>query len=258
MRLDYHMHTTFSDGNNDLSEYVAEAIKKGIDEIGFSDHIHLQKENWSMDHAALPSYVSNIDRLDNNSQISVKTGLEVEFIPDKMDGLMRLINRFDFDYLIGSIHHIGDWLVDNEKYIEEWKRRDVDQVYEQYFNLIQNMARTRLFDIVGHLDLVKKFGFRPRRDISGLLLETVEAISKGGMCIEINTGGLRKPCCELYPSERLLKMCFDNGIFVTFGSDAHSPKDVGSDLDKAVESARKAGYVKIVRFSRRKRDFVEI
>jgi len=258
MRLDYHMHTTFSDGRSELAEYVDETVRKRIDEIGFSDHIYIRKEDWSMDWVNLAKYVSNIGELNTTSQVSIKTGLEVEFVPYGMASLMQMINRFDFDYLMGSVHYIGDWQFDSEKQIEEWKRRDVTQVYEQYYDLVQTMAKTQLFDIVGHLDLVKKFNNQPNRDLKDLLLETVKTIGKSGMCIEINTGGLRKPCREVYPSEKLLKICFDNGLPITFGSDAHSPEDVGADFDKALNLARRVGYLEMVRFTKRNRDLVEL
>jgi histidinol-phosphatase (PHP family) len=175
-----------------------------------------------------------------------------------MDSLMHLIKQWNPDYLIGSVHHIGSWLLDSEREIEEWKRRGVDHVYTQYFGLVQAMAKTHLFDIVGHLDLVKKFGHRPKSDLTDLMLRTVETIGKSGMCIEINTSGLRKPCREIYPSEKLLKMCLDNGISITFGSDAHSPEDVGNGFDQAVALARRVGYGEITRFMQRRRDSVRL
>ncbi len=258
MRLDYHMHSTYSDGRRSLGEYVAEAEKKKIDEIGFSDHIYLEKRQWSMDHANLPKYVSDIETLKNNSNISIKTGLEVDFVPDRMDSLMRLIEQWNPDYLIGSVHHVGYWLLDSEREIDEWKKREVDQVYTQYFDLVQVMAKTQLFDIVGHLDLVKKFGHRPKDDLTDLMLRTVETIGKSGMCVEINTSGLRKPCHEIYPSEKLLRMCFNNGVPISFGSDAHAPEDVGNGFDQAIALARRVGYEEITRFTQRKRDSVNL
>jgi len=258
MRLDYHMHSTYSDGRRSLGEYLAEAEKKKIDEIGFSDHIYLEKRQWSMDHANLPKYVRDIETLKNNSSISIKTGLEVDFIPDRMDSLMRLIEQWNPDYLIGSVHHVGYWLLDSEREIDEWKKREVDQVCTQYFDLVQVMAKTQLFDIVGHLDLVKKFGHHPKDDLTDLMLRTVETIGKSGMCVEINTSGLRKPCHEIYPSEKLLRMCFDNGIPISFGSDAHSPEDVGNGFDQGVALVKRVGYEEITRFTQRKRDSVNL
>jgi len=258
MRIDYHIHTVFSDGKKDLSDYVDEAEKRNIDEMGFSDHMYFKNAVWSMDLAKLPNYVNKIKTMKENSKISIKMGLEIDFVPFKMDRLMHMINELNFDYLMGSVHHIGDWLIDDARQIQEWKRRDVDQVNQQYFALVQNMAKSGLFDIVGHLDLVKKFGFRPKKDITNLLFETVEIISENKMCVEVNTGGLRKPCREVYPSEKLLKMCFDNGLPITLGSDAHSPEEVGAGFDKVIDLLRKVGYVEIVRFTRRKREFVEL
>jgi len=258
MRIDYHVHTLFSDGSKDLRDYLAEATRRKIDEIGFSDHVHFKKAAWSMDFSDLSNYVNRINLQRRASDISIKTGLEVDFVPSKMGGLMRVINKFRFDYLMGSVHFIGDWMIDDERQIDEWRNRNVDQVYQQYFVLVQEMAESGLFDIVGHLDLVKKFNFRPRKDVSDILLETVEIISKSKMCVEVNTAGLRKPCHEVYPSEKLMKMCFDRGLSITLGSDAHSPLEVGADFDKASALLRKIGYVEIVRFTGRNREFVEL
>jgi len=108
------------------------------------------------------------------------------------------------------------------------------------------------------LDLVKKFGFRPKGDLNDLLLETVRTISKSGMCIEVNTGGLRKSCHEIYPSGELLKMCFENGLPITLGSDAHLSEDVGAGFDKAIASVRKIGYTEIVRFTKRNHEPVDL
>ena len=252
------MHSTFSDGRRSLNEYIAEAERKKIDEIGFSDHIYLTKRDWSMDHANLPKYVVDINALKSIHRVSIKTGLEVDFVPYGMDDLMRVLKPWSFDYLIGSIHHIGDWLIDSERQIDEWKKRDIDEVHRQYFSLVQAMANSRLFDIVGHLDLTKKFNHRPKNDVSDLLLETVKVIRKSGMCVEINTSGLRRPCREIYPSEKLLIMCFDEGIPITLGSDAHIPEDVGAGFDTAMEAAKQVGYVEITRFTQRKREPVQI
>ena len=258
MKIDYHVHTLYSDGGRGLSDYIDQAGKKGSDEIGFSDHVHFEKASWSMDLANLPKYLNEIHTLKRTSKISVKAGLEVDFIPSKIDGLMQIVRNHELDYLMGSVHHIGDWLIDSDRHLYRWKDANVDQVYKKYFALVQEMAESKLFDTVGHLDLTKKFGFRPKEDISSLLLETVEIISKSNMCVEVNTGGLRKPCHEMYPSPSLLKMCYDHGVPVTLGSDAHQPEDVGADFEQAVNLLRKTGYTETVRFDKRAREIVEL
>jgi len=258
VRLDYHIHTIFSDGRNGLGDYVDQAVRSGIDEIGFSDHVYFEKASWSMDFERLPDYLNEINELKRASKIPVKAGLEVDFVPSKMDGLMQIIRKFDFDYLIGSVHYIGDWQIDSEAEIHRWRGKDVDRVYQQYFALVEEMVKSKLFDIVGHLDLPKKFGFQPKKNINRLLRETVETISKNNMCIEVSTGGLRKPCHQIYPSQDLLKMCFDHALPITLGSDAHSPIDIGADFDKAISLLRKVGYTEIVRFNKRTKEFIEL
>ncbi len=258
MSTDYHIHTTYSDGKRPLRDYVEQAEKTRLDEMGFSDHVHFQKASWSMDLKRLADYVKEIDALKSTSHIAVKAGLEVDFVPSRVDELMRVIDEFDFDYLIGSVHHIGGWLIDTETQIDKWKGKNIDNVYRQYFTLVQEMANTRRFDIIGHLDLPKKFGYRPKDSITSLLLETVQAISQSQMCVEINTSGLRKPCHEIYPGQDLLKMCFDHAVPITLGSDAHTPEDIAADFDRATKSLRDIGYTEIVRFNKRNKESVEL
>ena len=258
LRIDYHIHTLFSDGMRDLSSYVDQAAKRKIDEIGFSDHMHFKKAVWSMAFSDLTSYLNRITALKETSKIPIKRGLEIDFVPSRMDRLMRTVNKFNLDYLIGSVHFIGNWAIDSEDQIHRWRRKNISHVYQRYFTLVQNMAKSGLFDILGHLDLVKIFNFRPKNDITNLLLETVEIISRSKTCVEVNTSGLRKPCREVYPNEKLIKICFDNGIPITLGSDAHSPKEVGANFDLAVNLLRKVGYVETVRFTKRNREFVEL
>lgn len=258
MKIDYHIHTLYSDGRRALGDYLDPAVQRGIDEIGFSDHVHFEKASWSMDITNLPKYLNEINTMRHADTIRVKAGLEVDFVPSKANGLIQAIRKHDFDYLMGSVHHLGDWLIDSDRHLYRWKDANVDQVYKQYFTLVQDMAESRLFDIVGHLDLTKKFGFRPKEDLTDLMQETVQIIGKSNMCVEVNTGGLRKPCHEVYPSPNLLKMCFDHGIPVTLGSDAHQPEDVGADFDQAINLLRKTGYTEIVRFNKRTKETVEL
>jgi histidinol-phosphatase (PHP family) len=113
-----------------------------------------------------------------------------------------------------------------------------------------------LFDIIGHLDLVKKYNFRPEGDNAQFAADAIKAISAAGACIEINTAGLRKPVGEIYPSKEILIMCREAGIGITFGSDAHTPDEVGKDFDRAKDLAVLAGYDQSAAFTKRKRDFV--
>jgi histidinol-phosphatase (PHP family) len=124
--------------------------------------------------------------------------------------------------------------------------------------LVQQCARSHLFDIIGHLDLIKKFGFGPKEDMAKVFVETVEVIRQSNVCVEVNTGGLRAPCKEVYQGKPLLKACFDCGIPITLGSNAHTPGNVGEDFDKALRLIKQLGYCDIARFTQRNRKLVRL
>lgn len=110
----------------------------------------------------------------------------------------------------------------------------------------------RQFDIVGHIDLVKIWGHRPRRkSVLAYLDPVLKSIKYHGLAVEINSGGLRKPVGELYPSSAIVERMYDYDIPVTLGSDAHHPEQIGSGLIEAYRCARRAGYQRCVTFSRR-------
>jgi len=128
----------------------------------------------------------------------------------------------------------------------------VDEVYREYYRLLRSAAKTGLFDIIAHMDLVKKFGYRPKSDLGPVIDETAAVFKAAGLAVEINTSGLRKPVAEVYPSADILRILSKNGVPITFGSDAHDPKDVGRDFDVAADMAREAGFREYVTYSRRK------
>ena len=158
--------------------------------------------------------------------------------------------------MIGSVHFMkqpeGDWAFDDPREIERWKKADVDEVYRNYYRLIQGAATSGLYDIMGHVDLVKKFGHRPKTDLTELVRQTAHVFAQTGVAIEINTSGLRKPAKEIYPSLDVLKCYSAERVPITFGSDAHDPKDVGADLDLAHDLALAAGYTDYLVFKQRK------
>jgi histidinol-phosphatase (PHP family) len=113
-----------------------------------------------------------------------------------------------------------------------------------------------LFEIIGHADLPKKFGFIPQRDCTPLFEKFLDSARKADVAVELNTAGLRKDCKEIYPSPKILRLAHERGVPMTFGSDAHAPGEVGMELAKAIELARTVGYKHSCRFVQRKRDLV--
>jgi histidinol-phosphatase (PHP family) len=257
---DYHMHTPLcGHAEGDPLAYAAHAVKAGLSEIGFSDHAPLlshRDPTITMDHSQLPVYQHMIEsvRAEFADRLTVLVGIEADFIPGLEERTAAMLAAYPYDYIIGSVHFIAKWGFDDPIQLKEWNKRDVDAVYRDYLRLVRKSASSRMFNILAHVDLVKKFDFRPTTDMSGEIAENAKVFHKTGVAIEINTSGLRKPVNEIYPSLHDLKIYCQHQVPITFGSDAHEPTDVGRDFDKGRELALAAGYKEYVLFRNKKID----
>ena len=250
------MHTRLTDGTLEPVDYARVALSRGIDDIGRSDRAPLgdRDTDWTMKLADLDTYVGWVrDAQRQFPQLSIKLGLEVDFFPGREGWIRELAARHPWDFFLGSVHFIGDFPVDRSA--ADWKDQNVTQRWQQYFDLWEQAARSRLFDSLAHPDLPKKFGFRPP---SFDYRPALRAVQAAGCAIEVSTAGLRKPCREIYPTEEFLRLARQLDIPITFGSDAHIPEDTGADFDQAVALARRCGYDQLCRFAHRKRELVHL
>ncbi len=257
MLTDYHLHTFLSDGTGKHEDYIKEAIRKHIGEIGFSEHFNCKKYYYSMKFSNLPVYVKIINDLKKKFGITIKLGIEIDFVPGFEQKIRKIINKYPFDYVMGSVHLINGWLFDSRD-ISNIKKWDIYKLYETYFKLVQQAANSKLFDIMAHPDVIKKIGLKPKKNISNLLRKTADCFKKNKVCIEVNTSGLDRPCKEIYPSKEFLKMCFNRKIPIILSSDAHKPEDVGQHFNETIKLIKNVGYRKIVQFTNRKRNFLKI
>ncbi len=255
---DYHMHTPLcGHATGDPGEYAAQAIKVGLEEIGFSDHAPLvshEAPGITMSMKQLPDYYRMIEEVQSKfkNELRIKMAIEADFIPGFEDQTKLILEDCPYDYVIGSVHYIKEWGFDNPDQRQQWDEKDVNAVYRDYYALLRLSAQSGMFDIMGHVDLVKKFGQLPTEDLSDEVHNTAKIFKECGVAVEINTSGLRKPIKEMYPSLSNLKIYCKAGVLLTFGSDAHNPKDVGCDFQRAVDLARAAGYSEYVLFKQRK------
>ncbi len=250
-----------------MERYVERAIQAGMSELGFSDHLfmywlpperrdpELGMAEWEHDF-----YIEDVERCRARyrSDITIRLSTEADFIPGREHELERILRGYDWDYVIGSIHFIGEWGFDDSRYLAEFSTREIDSLYAEYFQLVGASAETGLFDTIGHCDLIKKFGHRPTLDQSLAYAELAARLARTGVCIELNTSGLRKPVGEMYPHPDLLRACNAAGVPVTFGSDAHAPNEVGPDMAAACELLRAAGYESFIKYEGRRRTLVRL
>jgi histidinol-phosphatase (PHP family) len=179
-------------------------------------------------------------------------GIEADYYEGCEVHLREWLPRQGFDLVLGSVHFIGNWGFDDPEQKGRWRSVEVKTAWRDYFRLLRRLAESRLFDAVAHLDLPKKFGHRlPDKDMIELASPVLDAIALAGMGIEINTGGLRKPVQEIYPSSLLLSLARERGIPVCFGSDAHAPSEVGYGFEHALELVRDSGYSEFFRIKDR-------
>lgn len=247
MRLpDYHTHTArCGHARGTPAEYVAAAQAVGLLAIGCADHLPLLPEHdpeLSMEACELDGYVAEVQGLKERYPGFVLLGIEADYRRATVDEVRALLESRPFDYVIGSVHHLGDWGFDDPRTVERYDGVDIDAMWAEYFELVGAAAETGLFTILGHLDLVKKFGHRATRPLEAELDRLLGRIAEAGIAVEINTAGLHKPVGEAYPSPEILRRLREADIPITFGSDAHRPEEVGRDFARAAALARGAGY----------------
>jgi histidinol-phosphatase (PHP family) len=243
---DYHTHTVrCGHAVGFPSEYVAMAKAQHLKSIGIADHLPLLPEpdaEISMGVADLPGYVNEVQGLQLSFPGYVLLGIEADYRPDTVSEVAALLEEYPFDYTIGSVHHLGAWSFDDPRQMDGYAQRDIDEVWIEYFDLVGEAAESGLFTILGHLDLMKKFGYRATRVLDLELDHLVDRIARAHVLVEINTAGLHKPVKEAYPTLEILRRLYAAGVGITFGSDAHRPTEVGRDFAHATALARDAGY----------------
>jgi histidinol-phosphatase (PHP family) len=261
--VDYHVHTAYcGHAEGKMEDYVRAALDMGLAEMGFCDHfplLHRQDSSLTMPREDLPRYVEDVLRLrEIFPELEILLGIEVDYFPGMMGEAVTLLEKYPFDYVVGAVHFLEEWGFDDPRYVEEFQRRDISQVWEEYFRLAEEAVESGIFDVFAHPDLVKKFGHFPPEPPVQLYRGFCEAARRSGVVVEVSTAGLRKPVGEIYPSEELLRMLCQHGVPVTLASDAHRPSEVGYAFGEALLLLRRAGYLEITGFRRRRRHSIPL
>jgi histidinol-phosphatase (PHP family) len=265
---DYHLHLRpdeegtpperFFTGEN-VDRYLAAAAEAGIAELGVSEHVH--RFTQALDLWRHPFWEEQArDDLDAYCEFvrttPLRLGIECDFVPGAEDRTATLLEARDFDYVVGSVHFVGERAVDHEGW-DVWEGRgDPERVWRRYFETLAECARSGLFDVLAHPDLVKVWGGArplPERDPRFFYEPAVEAIAASGIAVEVSTAGLRKPVGEIYPSRAFAEMCVEAGAAFSLSSDAHLPEQVGFGYDRALELLADIGVGEICVFKGRSR-----
>jgi histidinol-phosphatase (PHP family) len=241
--------------------YRTVASERGIEELGVSEHVYRFRQALDVwDHPFWRAWAR--DDLDDyaafvREETDLRLGIEADFVPGREDRLATLLEARDWDYVIGSVHFLGEAAVDLDDQWDVWRRGDsAERVWRRYFEWVAEAARSGLFDVMAHPDLVKVHGGarpRPDGDLRRFYEPAVEAFAETGVAVEMSTAGLRKGAGELYPARPLLEMLVDAGCPIALSSDAHVPDQLGFRYEEAVEALTDAGVREICVFERRTR-----
>jgi histidinol-phosphatase (PHP family) len=258
MNPDYHIHTALcGHATGEAREYVERAVLLGMTEMGFADHLPLsmyEQPGYAMRRQDIDGYVRTVHDLAKEyaADIRILLGVEVDYFDETVEADAALLQKYPFDYTIGSVHFVGAGFgFDHPDNRASFVRFGIDEVYRASYEKVTKAASTGLFDIIGHLDLPKKHGHRPQdpEGVAAAAVAALAAIRRAGAAIELNTSGWRKPVGEAYPAPSLLAQAAGLGIPLAFGSDAHQPEDVGSEFTRAAALARECGYSRALRLS---------
>lgn len=254
---DYHIHTTYSDGRSVPEDYVAQALNTGLKEIGFSEHLTLfrEPEDWNIKPADIEPYMNHIKRLASGTdEIKIRTGFEVDFFPGREAEIRSFVEPLQLDYLIGSVHFMGDKTVDNGPDFYEGK--DFNMLFSEYFSIVISAVESGIFDIIGHCDLIRIFGYKPIYDPEPYYRKLAKAMKKNDVVFEINTNGRNRPLADFYPDRRFLNIFREEHVPVCVNSDAHMPIRIGQYFDEAYELLRYVGFTEMAVFEKRVRKMI--
>lgn len=270
MLTDYHVHLRPDEEDTTAAQYFTPANAEryreaaaecGIEELGASEHVHrfvqaldVWTHPWWRHNASddIDAYCEFV-----REETDLRLGIEADFIPGREDKMATLLDAREWDYVVGSVHFLGDSAVDMRgSDWDIWQSTDPEKVWRRYFETLGEAARTGMFDILAHPDLVKVWGKGapfPEGDLRRFYDRAMDGIAESDVAIEVSTAGLRKPVGEVYPDRAFLEMCLEAGRPVALSSDAHVPEELGHGYEPTLEWLSELGVSELAVFERRSR-----
>ena len=270
MLTDYHVHLRPDEDGTSAERYFTKANadtyreaagERGIVELGVAEHVHrfvqaldVWRHPWYLHwaHDDLDAYCEFV-----REETDLKLGIEADFLPGKEEETAELLDGRDWDYVLGSIHFLREEALDIREgqwaEFDIWRSNDPEQVWGRYFETLGEAARSGLFDILSHPDLVKVWGENTPAEPRRFYERAMEGIEDSDVAIEVSTAGLRKPVREIYPARELLELCLEVGRPVALSSDAHLPEHLGWEYERAVEWLGEIGVEEVAVFEGRSR-----
>lgn len=252
--FDYHIHSDFSaDCETTMEKTIEEAKKQGLQEICFTDHIDYEYPDptiqFEFDLSAYDKKIKAMQAL-YQSSIRIKKGVEIGVQPHLLDKYKQLLKQEQFDFVICSMHtaekkdlHSGNF----------FKNKTIDEAYQIYYEeLLYCVQKFKDFQILGHLDLVKRYTKQTsKNDFHDLLRQIFAVIIPDGKGIELNTSGFRYGLESGLPSIDILKLYKEcGGEIITLGSDSHVETTLGFGFEAAIDLLKSIGFSYVTTFDK--------
>lgn len=263
-RFDYHVHESHSRDARDstITLYIEAAEAKGIEEICFTTHLITTGPDVKLgirDHE-IERYINNIHALNETTEVLLKPGLEIDYIPGDQRRIERILDEYNWDFILGSVHLVGEWDVG---YINRsrgfFKGRPLVEATSEYYGLYKDAIETGFFDMMSHPDYWRRYLHQNQaeaarwEDYSETCLKVIDALKSFEIGVEVNTSGRRHEHGVQYPIREFLVAVHDVGIEkVSMGSDSHLPEHLGFWLPEAVGMLKGVGFKHVTSFSGRK------
>ena len=260
---DYHMHSTFSeDGASSPEKMCLQAIKLGLPEIGFSEHLDVGPYEKNPHFFQPEPWYAELERLRDlfAGKLIIRAGIEIAEPHLYPQPACEVLRRTPFDYVLGSVHFVGPNFIFDEAY---FRTHPADNVYQEYFAEVEKLLQTADLDILAHLDVPVRtakpiIGYDPTR-YKDQIRRILSIVIDRNLALDVNTAGLRKAAQNLMPDPLILKWYAGmGGKHITLGSDAHTASQVGLHLDLALEAVHAAGITHVTQFERRQARLVSI
>ena len=273
MRFDYHMHFEKGSYDTEWAEgFFRAAEERHLDEVGFSDHSHTFPEfkdlyykdlilddsfigqfqkKWLKKNKfkyTLDEYFAFMDKL-RARHPGTKTGIEVCNFSDQ-EAVGKILDKYPFDYRIGSIHFIKGWAYDSEEIESVWHTVDLDDVYSWYADEAIRLIESGNYDVLGHPFNIRVYVHIPEFDATPYIKKVIAAMKRCGTIVDVNTGTLyRYPIKEISPYYKFMRLAAEAHLPIMTSSDEHRPEDCGRENEQAIAYARMYGYKECVHFT---------
>lgn len=245
-----HVHTTFCNhADGSIAEMADAARRAGISTMAFTEHYPLTHafdpvERISMRPERVGDYLAAIEEARAACPgMEILSGCELDWLGDTDDRGLSAGDFAQFELILGSVHYIDGWGIDDKSRQDVWDEAGVDAIWRRYFELWCEACMSDWpFTVMSHPDLVKKYGHKPSFDPLPLYRKAAEAAAVGGRMVEVNTSGAHYACAEMFPSPEFLRELCRAGVPCTVGTDAHTAAHVARGIEDAYQAMSDAGY----------------